>query len=132
MYCVGVRDHIMIAHSFQGETFGPAQRMHGATFVVDLELYRPALDSDSIVVDIGRLSQALTALLGELNYKNLDELAEFSGKNTTTEFLSREIFDRMAARIKAGELGPEAAGLTRMKVTLHESHIAWASFEQNL
>ena len=132
MFCIGVREHIMIAHSFKGETFGPAQKLHGATFVVDLELYRPELDSDGIVVDIGLLSEKLKALLGSLNYKNLDEIEEFRGRNTTTEFLARHIFERMAAHIKAGDLGAEAAGLTRMKVKLHESHIAWASYEHDL
>jgi 6-pyruvoyl-tetrahydropterin synthase len=132
MFCVGVREHIMIAHSFQGTTFGPAQRMHGATFVVDLELYRPELDSDGIVVDIGLLGDTLKSLLGTLNYRNLDEISEFRGKNTTTEFLARHIFDKMADHIKAGDLGSEGAGLTRMKVKLHESHIAWASYENDL
>ena len=132
MFCIGVREHIMIAHSFQGETFGPAQRLHGATFVVDLELYRPTLDSDGIVVDIGLLSDKLKALLATLNYRNLDEVAEFKGQNTTTEFLAKHIYTKMAAHIKAGDLGAEAAGITRMKVTLHESHIAWASFEGDL
>ena len=132
MFCIGVREHIMIAHSFQGDTFGPAQRLHGATFVVDLELYRPSLDSDGIVVDIGLLSDKLKALLATLNYRNLDDITEFSGCNTTTEFLAKHIFDKMAAHIKAGDLGTEADGITRMKVKLHESHIAWASFEGNL
>ena len=129
MYTVCVRDHFMIAHSFRGETFGPAQRMHGATYVVDLELRRPDLDADGIVVDIGRLSNNLQAVLEELNYRNLDELPEFSGRNTTTEFLAREIFDRMSVRIEEGQLGPNTAGLSSMRVTLHESHTAWASYE---
>ena len=129
MYTVGVRDHIMIAHSFQGATFGPAQRLHGATFVVDLELSRPEPDSDGIVVDIGRLHEALKSILGEFNYRNLDEIEAFRGQNTTTEFMARVIFDRMAAQIRAGNLGQEAAGLERMKVTLRESHVAWASYE---
>lgn len=132
MYSVAVRNHIMIAHSFQGETFGPAQRLHGATFVVDLELFREELDSDGIVVDIGRLGDTLGQLLGELNYRNLDELSEFNGQNTTTEFLAKVIFDRMAEAVHDGRLGPEAAGLKRMKVTLHESHIAWAGYEADL
>lgn len=129
MYTVCVRDHFMIAHSFQGEIFGPAQRMHGATYVVDLELRRPDLDPDGIVVDIGKLSDALRAVLAELNYRNLNEAREFVGRNTTTEFLAREIFDRIAVCIEEGQLGPNMAGLSSMRVTLHESHIAWASYE---
>lgn len=129
MYTVCVRDHLMISHSFQGETFGPAQRMHGATYVVDLELRRPDLDLDGVVVDIGRLSDCLHMVLEELNYRNLDEVPEFSGRNTTTEFLAREIFDRVAVQIEEGQLGSNAAGLSSMRVTLHESHIAWASYE---
>ena len=109
MYSLNVREHFMIAHSFKGEIFGPAQRMHGATYVVDL-----------------------AAVLAELNFQNLDEVPEFAGKNTTTEFLAAVIFDRIAARIAAGDLGPAAKGLTAMKVTLHESHIAWAAFEGDL
>jgi len=119
----------MIAHSFRGETFGSAQRMHGATYVVDLELRRPDLDPDGVVVDIGRLSDSLHAVLEALNYRNLDEIPEFSGRNTTTEFLAREIFDRIAVQIEEGQLGSNATGLSSMRVTLHESHIAWASYE---
>jgi 6-pyruvoyl-tetrahydropterin synthase len=129
MYTVCVRDHFMIAHSFQGEVFGPAQRMHGATYVVDLELRRPDLDPDGVVVDIGKLSDSLRAVLAELNYRNLDEAREFAGRNTTTEFLAREIFDRIAVRIEDGQLGPNTAGLSSMRVTLRESHVAWASYE---
>jgi 6-pyruvoyl-tetrahydropterin synthase len=129
MYTVCVRDHFMIAHSFQGEVFGPAQRMHGATYVVDLELRRPDLDADGVVVDIGKLSDSLRAVLAELNYRNLDEAREFAGRNTTTEFLAREIFDRIAVRIEDGQLGPNTAGLSSMRVTLRESHVAWASYE---
>jgi 6-pyruvoyl-tetrahydropterin synthase len=129
MFAVTVRDHFMIAHSFRGATFGPAQAMHGATYVVDVEFRRGALDPDNVVVDIGRASEILKAVLGELNFKNLDEAPEFAGRNTTTEFLARVIFDRARARIGKGELGPHAAGLSGMKVTLHESHIAWASYE---
>lgn len=138
MYAVNVRDHFMIAHSFRGEVFGPAQRMHGATYVVDLELRRVALDSDGIVVDIGLATQVLREVLAELNFRNLDEQPEFAGKNTTTEFLARVIFDRIAARIAAGALGAQAlpgaygAGLKQMRVTLNESHVAWASFEADL
>ena len=129
MYTVCARDHFMIAHSFQGEIFGPAQRLHGATYVVDLELRRPDLDPDGVVVDIGKAGDCLREVLGELNYRNLDELPEFAGRNTTTEFLAREIFDRVAARIEEGQMGPNAAGLDSMRVTLRESHVAWASYE---
>ncbi|MDQ5909702.1 MAG: hypothetical protein QG599_1797 [Pseudomonadota bacterium] len=129
MYTVCVRDHFMIAHSFQGTIFGPAQKMHGATYVVDLELRRPDLDPDGVVVDIGKLSDSLRAVLAELNYRNLDQTPEFAGRNTTTEFLAREIFDRMAVRIEEGQLGPNTAELSSMRVTLHESHVAWASYE---
>lgn len=129
MYTVCVRDHFMIAHSFQGEVFGPAQRMHGATYIVDLELRRPDLDPDSVVVDIGKLSDSLRAVLAELNYRNLNEACEFAGRNTTTEFLAREIFDRIAVRIEDGQLGPNTAGLSSMRVTLRESPVAWASYE---
>ena len=122
----------MIAHSFKGEIFGPAQGMHGATYVVDLEMRRPQLDDDGLVVDIGLASQQLAAVLAELNYKNLDEVPEFAGENTTTEFLAAVIFQRIADRIKTGDLGASAKGLSAMKVTLHESHIAWAAFEGKL
>jgi 6-pyruvoyl-tetrahydropterin synthase len=132
MYSVTVRDHVMIAHSFRGEVFGPAQRLHGATYVVDLELRRRELDGDGLVVDIGLASQALHAVLGELNYRNLDEDPTFDGVNTTTEFLARVVFDRVAARIAAGDLGPGAAGLSALRVTLHESHVAAASYEGGL
>lgn len=132
MYGVSVRDHIMIAHSFRGETFGPAQRLHGATFVVDLALYRPALDEDGVVVDIGLLGETLKALLNTLNYRNLDDIDAFAGQNTTTEFIARHIYDRMAEHIRRGDLGPGAAGLTRMRVRLHESHVAWACYEADL
>lgn len=129
MYAVNVRDHFMIAHSFQGAVFGPAQRMHGATYVVDLELRREALDPDGVVVDIGLATQVLRDTLGAFNFQNLDEMPEFKGRNTTTEFLARAIFDRVAARSAAGELGANASGLCQMRVTLHESHVAWASYE---
>jgi 6-pyruvoyl-tetrahydropterin synthase len=132
MYAVNVRDHFMIAHSFRGAVFGPAQRMHGATYVVDLELRRAALDADGVVVDIGLATEVLKAVLAELNFRNLDDEPAFSGQNTTTEFLARVIFDRIAARISDGELGPHAAGLSQMKVTLNESHVAWASYEGSL
>ena len=129
MYSVGIRDHVMIAHSFQGGLFGPAQRLHGATYVVDVTLRRPTLTVDNVVVDIGRASDALKRIVGELAYRNLDELDEFRGINTTTEFLSRHIFDRMVAAARAGELGPGGEGVESMTVTLNESHVAWASYE---
>jgi 6-pyruvoyltetrahydropterin/6-carboxytetrahydropterin synthase len=132
MYSVNVRDHFMIAHSFRGPVFGPAQRMHGATYVVDLELRRSELDADGIVVDIGLATQVLHTVLAELNFRNLDEEAAFKGRNTTTEFLARVVFDRIAARIRAGELGPHGHGLGHMRVTLHESHVAWAAYEAAL
>jgi len=132
MYIVNVRDHFMIAHSFRGAVFGPAQRMHGATYVVDLELRRPELDADGIVVDIGLATETLRAVLSELNFRNLDEDPAFSGRNTTTEFMARVIFDRVAARMAGGALGPHAGGLTKMRVTLHESHVAWAAYEGSL
>jgi 6-pyruvoyl-tetrahydropterin synthase len=136
MFTVCVRDHFMIAHSFRGETFGPAQRLHGATYVVDVELRRPELDPDGVVVDIGQASAALRAVLAELHYRNLDEDQALAGKNTTTEFLARTIFDRMVQRIHAGELGPaarpSAGGLASMRVALHESHVAWAAYEGSL
>ena len=132
MYTLGVRDHLMIAHSFQGEVFGPAQRLHGATYVVDMEFRRAELDPDGLVVDIGLASQTLQRLLGELNYRNLDDVPAFTGRNTTTEFLAREIFQRMQTAITAGELGGHAQGLHSLCVTLNESHIAWASYEAAL
>jgi len=129
MYSVSVRDHVMIAHSFKGDVFGPAQRLHGATYVVDVEFRRPDLDSDGIVVDIGRASDALRGVLAELNYRNLDDVPEFAARNTTTEFLARTVFDRLLAAIRSGDLGPGAGALESMRVTLHESHIASASFD---
>ena len=132
MYSVSVRRHIMIAHSFRGEVFGPAQRLHGATFIVDVEFRRAELDPDGIVVDIGRAGEVLAAVLAPLDYRNLDEVPEFAGINTTTEFLAAEIWRRMATRIGAGELGPHAAGLDSLRVALHESHIASAAFEAPL
>jgi 6-pyruvoyl-tetrahydropterin synthase len=133
MFCLTVRDHIMIAHSFRGEVFGPAQRLHGATFLVDLELQRPDLDDNGIVADIGLASELLKAVLAPLNYRNLDELPEFAGRNTTTEALAREIAERARARILDGALGDGARGaLQGIKVTLRESHLAWASYETRL
>ena len=129
MYSVMVRDHMMIAHSFKGEVFGPAQRLHGATYVVDVEMSRAELDPDGIVVDIGRAGDTLKRLLAEVNFRNLDEVPAFAGRNTTTEFLARIVFDGLVAAIGRGELGPGAEGVERIKVTLHESHVASASFE---
>lgn len=132
MYTVSVRDHFMIAHSFDGEVFGPAQKLHGATYVVDAEFSARELGDDGIVVDIGLAASALKAVLSELNFRNLDDGAEFSGKNTTTEFLAREVFDRIVRRIADGELGPGSDGLTALRIVLHESHVAWAAYEGNL
>lgn len=132
MFSVTVRDHMMVAHSFRGEVFGPAQRLHGATFVVDATFRRAALDADGIVVDIGRAGQELAGVLGELNYRNLDEEPAFAGINTSTEALARVVADRLAERIHAGALGEAARGLAGITVTLHESHVAWASYERSL
>ena len=129
MYAVEVRDHIMIAHSFKGALFGPARALHGATFVVDVAFFREELTADGVVVDIGRAHDALKAALQPLNYTNLDELPQFKGRNTTTEFLSRHIFDAMAAAARDGTLGPGSDGVKRIRVTLHESHVARAWFE---
>jgi 6-pyruvoyl-tetrahydropterin synthase len=132
LFSVTVRDHLMVAHSFRGEAFGPAQRLHGATFVVDATFRRPELDSDNIVVDIGLATRELNAVLADLNYRNLDEVPEFAGVNTTTEFLAKVIADRLADRVRAGALGEQARGLTGITVTLHESHVAWASYDRDL
>ena len=129
MYTVCVRDHFMIAHRFRGEAFGPAQRLHGATYVVDLELRRPDLDPDGMVVDIDKAGACLREVLNEWNYRNLDDVAEFAGHNTTTEFLAQAIFNHIAVRIEDGQLGVHAAGLSAMRVTLRESHVAWAAYE---
>lgn len=127
MFAVEVRDHIMIAHSLPGEVFGPAQKMHGATFVVDIAFFRDELDPDNIVVDIGRATDALKAILKPINYANLDEHAPFKGKGpTTTEFLARHIFEEMAKKVRGGDLGPHASGINRLRVTLNESHVARA------
>lgn len=128
MYTISVRDHFMIAHSFRGEAFGPAQRLHGATYVVDLEFRRAELDANGMVVDIGLATDVLKATLAALNYRNLDEEPAFAGRNTTTEFLAREIFDRIKRAIGRGELGAGASEVESVRVTLHESHIASASF----
>jgi 6-pyruvoyl-tetrahydropterin synthase len=132
MFRVTVRDHIMVAHSFRGEVFGPAQRLHGATFVVDLELARRELDANGIVVDIGLLGELLKGVLAPLNYRNLDELPELAGRNSTTEVLAQEICERVRERIAGGALGEDGAALEAIKVTLGESHVAWASYETKL
>lgn len=129
MYSVSVREHIMIAHSLRGEVFGPAQRLHGATFVVDVEFRRPDLDVNGIVVDIGRASEALRTVLAGLNYRNLDDDPDFIGRNTTTEFLARVIFDRIVTGITRGDLGDDARQIESVRVTLHESHVASAAFD---
>jgi 6-pyruvoyl-tetrahydropterin synthase len=130
MFALTVRDHIMIAHSFRGEIFGPAQRVHGATFIVDLELRRRALDSDGLIADIGALTELLKDVLKPINYRNLDELPEFSGQNTTTEFLAKYIHDRASQRIVEGALGAHnARAFEGMKISLGESHVAWASYD---
>jgi 6-pyruvoyl-tetrahydropterin synthase len=132
VFSVTVRDHMMIAHSFTGEVFGPAQRLHGATYVVDATFRRAELDADDLVVDIGRAAETLRAVLGELGYRNLDDEPAFAGTNTSTEALARVVADRVADRVHAGELGEAARGLTGISVTLHESHVAWASYERAL
>jgi len=132
VFSVTVRDHMMIAHSLRGEVFGPAQRLHGATFVVDATFRRAELDPDNIVVDIGLAAQELRGVLGELNYRNLDDEAAFAGRNTSTEALAQVIADRLAERVDAGTLGDSARELAGITVTLHESHIAWASYERAL
>ena len=129
MYSITVREHIMIAHSLQGEVFGPAQRLHGATYLVDVEFRRPQLDDHGIVVDIGRASEALRVVLAGVTYRNLDDEPAFKGQNTTTEFLARVIFDRLAAAISRGDLGPGGSEIESIRVTLHESHVASASFD---
>ena len=132
MFSVTVRDHVMIAHSLRGEVFGPAQRLHGATYVVDATFSRTALDADDIVVDIGRATEELRAVLARMNYRNLDDEAAFVGRNTTTEALAKVVADQLAERVHAGALGEGARGLAQIAVTLHESHIAWASYQRAL
>jgi 6-pyruvoyl-tetrahydropterin synthase len=132
MFSVTVRDHMMIAHSLPGEVFGPAQRLHGATYVVDATFRRAALDADNIVLDIGRAAKGLRAVLAELTYRNLDEEPAFAGTTTTTEALARAVADRLAEKVHAGALGDGARELDGLAVTLHESHIAWASYERSL
>ncbi len=129
MYAVEVRDHIMIAHSFRGELFGPAQGVHGATFIVDVAFFREELTADGVVVDIGRAHGALQRTLAPLNYKNLDDLPQFAGQNTTTEFLAKHVFDAMAEAARTGALGAGSEGIARIRVTLHESHVARAWYE---
>jgi 6-pyruvoyl-tetrahydropterin synthase len=131
MFSVNVRDHVMIAHSLRGEVFGPAQRLHGATYVVDATFSGEHLDADGIVVDIGRATEELHAVLADLNYRNLDDEGVVDG-NTTTEELARLVADRLADRVRAGALGDAARHLAGLKVTLHESHVAWASYERAL
>ena len=130
MFGVTVRDHMMVAHSLRGEVFGPAQRLHGATYVVDVTFRRPELDDDGIVVDIGAATTALHEVVGELGYRNLDD--ELPGVNTTTEVLAKLVADRLASRVHAGRLGEAARGIISLSVTLHESHVASASYERAL
>ncbi len=136
MFTVTVRDHMMVAHSFRGEVFGPAQRLHGATYVVDAAFSGPRLDADGVLVDIARAAELVGDVLSRLNYRNLDDEDDFAGVNTSTEVLARVVADRLAERVRDGELGAHlaqpAAGLTKIVVTLHESHVAWASFERIL
>jgi 6-pyruvoyl-tetrahydropterin synthase len=132
VFSVTIRDHLMIAHSLQGEVFGPAQRLHGATYVVDATFRRATLDADGIVVDIGRAAEVLRSVVSELGYRNLDDEAEFAGMNTTTEVLARVVADRLADRARAGDLGEGGRELDGLVVTLHESHVAWASYERPL
>ena len=132
MFSITVRDHVMIAHSFTGEVFGPAQRLHGATYVVDATFRRPTLDEGDIVVDIGLATQQLSEVLKALNYRNLDEEPDFAGVNTSTEYLALVVADRLADAVHAGELGDGARGLAGIAVTLRESHVAWATYERGL
>ena len=131
-FTLTVRDHMMVAHSFSGETFGPAQRLHGATFIVDASFRASDLDSDGVVIDIGRAAEALSQITGSLTYRNLDDEPEFAGMNTTTERLCQVIADRLAERAADGRLGSAGGRLSSIEVTLHESHIAWASYERKL
>ena len=132
MFSVTVRDHMMIAHSFHGEVFGPAQRLHGATYIVDATFRRSALNADNIVVDIGQAAAELHAVVGELSYRNLNDEAAFAGMNTSTEALAQVVADRLAERVQAGALGEAGRGLAGIAVTLRESHVAWASYERTL
>jgi 6-pyruvoyl-tetrahydropterin synthase len=130
VFSVTVRDHMLIAHSLRGEAFGPAQRLHGATYVVDATLKRADLDADGVVVDIGRATEELRAVLADLSYRNLDDVPELAGTNTTTEVLARFVADRLVERLHAGALGANAGDVSGVAVTLHESHVAWASYER--
>ena len=132
MYRVTVRDHMMIAHSLPGEVFGPAQQLHGATYVVDATFSRTDLDGDGIVVDIALATEQLHAVLADLNHRNLDEVEALAGLNTTTEVLARWVADRLAGAVEDGRLGDGARGLAGIEVTLHESHVAWASYQRDL
>ena len=132
MYSIRVRDHFMIAHSFRGETFGPAQALHGATYVTDAEFFREQLDADGVVIDIARATEVLGRILGRYNLKNLDEMTEFAGVNTTTEYLASHIAGAFATAISNGDLGESAKTLDRLRITLNESHVAAASYEQSL
>jgi 6-pyruvoyl-tetrahydropterin synthase len=132
VFSVTVRDHMMIAHSLRGEVFGPAQRLHGATYVVDATFRRADVDADGIVVDIGRAAEALRAVVGELGHRNLDDEADLAGMNTTTEALARVVADRLADRVRSGALGDGAREIDGLVVTLRESHVAWASYERPL
>jgi len=132
MYSVTVRGHMMIAHSLTGDVFGPAQRLHGATYIVDVEFRRPDLDADGIVIDIGRATGTVHGVLAELSYRNLDDEPAFAGRNTTTEVLARAVFDQVASAIARGDLGAGARAIESVRVTLHESHIAAASFDGSL
>jgi len=132
VFSVTVRDHIMVAHTLRGDVFGPAQQLHGATYVVDATFRRRELDTDGIVVDIGRATEELRAVLADLTYRNLDDEPTFAGMNTTTEALAQVIADRLAERVHRGALGDAAKGLDGLTVTLHESHVAWASYERAL
>jgi len=132
VFSVTVRDHLMVAHSLQGDVFGPAQRLHGATFVVDATFRRDDLDDDGIVVDIGRAAAELARVVGELTYRNLDDEPAFKGTNTTTEVLARHVADRLADAARDGTLGDTGRDLAGVAVTLHESHVAWASYERAL
>jgi 6-pyruvoyl-tetrahydropterin synthase len=129
MYSLNVRDHFMIAHSFRGEVFGPAQALHGATYVVDATFRRAELDGDGLVVDIGLAAKTLRGVLEAMNYRNLDEEPAFAGRNTTTEFLAKVIHERVVRAVHAGDLGEGARGLESICVTLNESHVAWGSYE---
>lgn len=132
MFAVEVRDHVMIAHSFKGDLFGPAQKLHGATFVIDVAFFRRELGPEGVVVDIGRAHDALKSVLGPLNYRNLDEVPEFAGINTTTEFLCKHVFDAMAEAARSGALGPGSDEIARIRVLIGESHVARAWYEADL